>query len=160
MCTTCPNLPKIQVKIPQISWPFFWPYNTPSWSIASPILVQTPCIMAWIEAINTLKLLIYFSSTCQPANQPASPKNGSKALPAKVLCIESMLLETDDLYRISDALDVSYDSMAYHKRRLALLPTSVTYKVACGLKRAFGANIEDVSTWNPALWQSNLLIIV
>ena len=85
---------------------------------------------------------------------------GRKLSPAKVLCIESMLLETDDLYRISDALDVLYDSMAYHKRRLALLPTSVTYKVACGPKRAFGADIEDVSTWNPTLWQSNLLIIV
>ena len=54
-----------------------------------------------------------------------------------------MLLETDDLYHISDALDVLYDSMAYHKRRLALLPTSVTYKVACGPKRAFGADIVE-----------------
>ena len=60
--------------------------------------------MARIEAINTLKVLVNLLLS--------SPKNRLKALPIKVLYTELILLKTNELYYILDALDVLYNSMA------------------------------------------------
>jgi hypothetical protein len=38
--------------------------------------------------------------------------------PTKVLAIQSMLLETNDMYAISKALDVSYNAVAYYMRKM------------------------------------------
>ena len=43
---------------------------------------------------------------------------GKRLHPTKVLAIRSMLLETDDMYAISEALDVTYNAIAYHKRKM------------------------------------------
>jgi hypothetical protein len=43
---------------------------------------------------------------------------GKRLHPTKVLAIRSMLLETDDMYAISKALDVTYNAVAYHKRKM------------------------------------------
>ena len=44
---------------------------------------------------------------------------GKRLHPTKVLAIQSMLLETDDMYAISEALDVTYATVAYHRRKVA-----------------------------------------
>jgi hypothetical protein len=43
---------------------------------------------------------------------------GKRLHPTKVLAIRSMLLETDDMYAISEALSVTYSAVAYHKRKM------------------------------------------
>jgi hypothetical protein len=43
---------------------------------------------------------------------------GKRLHPTKVLVIRSMLLETDDMYAISEALSVTYNAVAYHKRKM------------------------------------------
>jgi hypothetical protein len=43
---------------------------------------------------------------------------GKRLHSTKVLAIRSMLLETDDMYAIAEALNVRYHVVAYHKRKL------------------------------------------
>jgi hypothetical protein len=43
---------------------------------------------------------------------------GKRLHPTKVLAIWSMLLETDDMYAISEALNVTYSAVSYHKRKM------------------------------------------
>jgi hypothetical protein len=44
---------------------------------------------------------------------------GKRFHPTMVLAIRSMLLETDDMDAISEALDVTYATVAYHRRKVA-----------------------------------------
>ena len=44
---------------------------------------------------------------------------GKRLRLAKVLAIQLMLLETSDMYAISEALDVTYATVAYHKRKMS-----------------------------------------
>jgi hypothetical protein len=57
-----------------------------------------------------------------------------------------MLLETDDMYAISEDLDVSYQAVAYHKRKMEQdeLNDGVDLAVPRGPRHIIGMRIIDV----------------
>ena len=71
---------------------------------------------------------------------------GKRLHPTRVLAIRSMLLETDDMYAISEALDVSYSSVAYHKRKMEReeLNDGVDISVPTGRPQSIGLGVIDV----------------
>jgi hypothetical protein len=126
-------------------------------STPSPIAVQIACTVARIDAPNALYLLIELHAylpTCEPAsNLPANllanpPANtmGKRLHPTKVLEIRSMLLETNDMYAISEALKVSYAAVAYHKRKMDQkeLNGGVEFKLPVGRRHAIGPGFIEV----------------
>jgi hypothetical protein len=57
-----------------------------------------------------------------------------------------MLLETNDMYAISKALDVTYDTVAYHKRKMdrVELNGGIDLRLPAGRMRIIGPEFVDV----------------
>ena len=57
-----------------------------------------------------------------------------------------MLLETDDMYAISEALDVTYNTVAYHKRKMdrVELNGGIDIRLPAGRIRVIGPEFVDV----------------
>jgi hypothetical protein len=72
---------------------------------------------------------------------------GKRLHPTKVLAIRSMLLETDDLYAISEALDVTYATVSYHRRKMAQVQLNggIDLTLPVGRRRTIGLEIEEVT---------------
>jgi hypothetical protein len=83
---------------------------------------------------------------------------GKRLHPTKVLAIRSMLLETDDMYAISKALDVTYDTVAYHKRKMDRIELngSIDIRLPTGYIRIIGLEFVDVCILQGTFIQSIL----
>jgi hypothetical protein len=79
---------------------------------------------------------------------------GKRLHPTKVLAIRSMLLETNDMYAISEALDVTYDSVAYHKRKMdrVELNGGVELRLPVGRKHIIGPEFVEVCTYKASIY--------
>lgn len=71
---------------------------------------------------------------------------GKRLHPTKVLAIRSMLLETKDLDAISKDLDVSYNAVAYHKRRMEQIELNggLDLTLRPGRTQLIGLGMEEV----------------
>lgn len=128
-------------------------------STASPIVIQIAYIVARIEAIDALYPLIEYLPISLPANVPTSlnlPTNllpvsddmGKRLHPTKVLAIRSMLLKIDDMYAISEALNVTYSAVSYHKRKMDRieLASGMNMSIPTGRMQRIGPEFVDLYT--------------
>ena len=71
---------------------------------------------------------------------------GKRLHPTKVLAIRLMLLETGDMYTISEALNVTYNAVAYHKRKMSCVELNggIDMRLPVGRARIIGPEFVDV----------------
>ena len=71
---------------------------------------------------------------------------GKRLHPTKVLAIRSMLLETNDMYAISEELDVLYQSVTYYKQKIEQeeLNNSVKLNIPTDRLQSIGVGVIEV----------------
>jgi hypothetical protein len=131
-------------------------------STPSPIPIQTLCTVAIIEAIDALYQLIESPTNFPACESACEPKpayhphthNGKRLHPTKVLAIRSMLLETNDMYAISEALDVTYNTVAYHKRKMDRMELNggLELRLPVGRRRIIGPEFVEVCIYKVSIY--------
>ena len=79
---------------------------------------------------------------------------GKRLHPTKVLVIRSMLLETNNMYAISKALKVTYNTVAYHKRKMDCVELNggLELKLPVGRKHTIGPEFVEVCIYKALIY--------